>query len=197
MNEGRIVLVDASVLITLAEIDRIPALVGVRGTLVVPESVENEITREPAACTLSQRVRSGDINVREVPGGPLSRAAIHLGKDDSASQERLDEEAAPEGDVGILGLALLRDHNRAIHGQPVVLTDDKPLRNACKALSIPVSGSIGVLVRAVERGDLDPDDAKAALVAMDEVGARLSASLMRKAERLIDDADGKSNDGST
>lgn len=70
----------------------------------------------------------------------------------------------------------------------VVVTDDRPLRETCKALSIPVSGPTGVLVRAVERGDLTPDDAKDALLAMDEVGARLSASLLRRAERLIDDA---------
>lgn len=72
--------------------------------------------------------------------------------------------------------------------RPVVITDDKPLRQTCKALSILISGSIGVLIRAVERGECTAEDAKQTLYAMDEVGARLSASLVKRAEQLIDDA---------
>ena len=68
------------------------------------------------------------------------------------------------------------------------MTDDKPLRKACKALGVPLSGSIGVLVASVERGILSADDAKEALVAIDEVGARLSASLFRRTDRLIEQA---------
>jgi len=85
------------------------------------------------------------------------------------------------GDVALLTGARLAD-------ECIVITDDKPLRKACKSISIPVSGTIGVLVRAVETGDIDPDAAKETLYAMDEVGARLSASLVKRAERLIDDA---------
>lgn len=44
-----------------------------------------------------------------------------------------------------------------------------------------------MVIAAVERSDLDPLEAKDALVAMDEVGARLSARLLRNAERLIDE----------
>ena len=88
----------------------------------------------------------------------------------------------------MLALALLRDDPERNLDSPVVVTDDKPLREACKALSIPVSGSIGVLVRAVERGDVEAGEAKDTLYAMDEVGARLSASLVKRAEKLIDDA---------
>lgn len=49
-----------------------------------------------------------------------------------------------------------------------------------------MAGTIGVLIRAVERGDLTPDQARDSLYALDEVGARLSASLVRTAERHID-----------
>jgi predicted nucleic acid-binding protein len=103
----------------------------------------------------------------------LDAATDHLGR--SAADEE------PDGDVALLARALDR-------ADPVVLTDDVPLRTACKALSIPVSGPIGVLIRAVERGAIGPETAKERLVAMDRVGARLSASLLRRAERLIDGA---------
>jgi len=49
-----------------------------------------------------------------------------------------------------------------------------------------LSGSVGVLVRAVERGDIEQKEAKQKLYAMDEVGARSSASSVRKAERMTD-----------
>lgn len=74
---------------------------------------------------------------------------------------------------------------------PVLVSDDEPLRNGCKALSVPVSGSIGVLIRSVERGDLSAEAARDSLYAMDAVGARLSASLIRRAERLIGEAAGE------
>ena len=85
------------------------------------------------------------------------------------------------GDVALFAQALVAD-------DPILVTDDKPLRKTCKALGVPISGSIGVVIGAVERGDLEPEVAKDALVSMDEVGARLSARLLRKAERLIDEA---------
>ena len=189
MSEERTVLVDASVFIRLAELNQIPSLVGVRGRIVVPEQVQNEITSSVAQEALSARV-DDSIEVVEIAGlGPLQTAASHLGKDLSTEDTRGQRHRTVEGDIALLGIALLREEPAAeAYSEVLVLTDDKPLRKTCKTLSIPVSGSIGVLVRAVERGDLDPEDAKTALEAMDEVGARLSASLLRRAERLIDNA---------
>ena len=88
----------------------------------------------------------------------------------------------PRGGTALLALA--SDVDGA-----VVVTDDEPLRNACKAVGVPLSGSLGVVVASVEKGTLEADEAKRLLVSMDEVGARLSARLLRKAESLIDEAD--------
>jgi predicted nucleic acid-binding protein len=85
------------------------------------------------------------------------------------------------GDIALLASAL--------ESSPVVVvTDDKPVRRACRALGVPLSGSIGVVIAAVERGDMERNEAKDTLVAMDEIGARLSARLLRRAERLVDAA---------
>lgn len=168
----RTVLVDASVLITLADTGSVDLLAGLDGSIVVPDLVRQEITSDPAAKTLSDAIADGCVTCpQSVPDTAVEEAASHLG--------RSDEEL--RGDAALLAHAL-------VAGDSVVITDDKPLRQTCKALSIPVSGSIGVPVRAVERGDIDPADATDTLYAMDEVGARFSASLVRKAERLIDDA---------
>lgn len=172
-GDDRRVLLDASAFITLAAIDAVDLLDGLRGTLVVPESVADEIRQDPGASALESAVRDGRIERHALPSeGALDAARHHLGSPD------------PEptgGDVALLASAL--------ESSPVVVvTDDKPVRQACKALGVPLSGSIGVVIAAVERGDLDPDTAKDSMVAMDEIGARLSARLLRRAERLIDAA---------
>lgn len=89
--------------------------------------------------------------------------------------------ADSSGDIALLADALTVPDS-------VVVTDDDPLRKTCKAPSIPIAGTTGVLVRAVERGELDEQRAKDVLYAMDEVGARSSVSLVDRAERLIEEA---------
>lgn len=175
-GDERTVLVDASVFITLAEVGLLDQLRSLSGDVVLPTAVQREITDDPAETALERAmtVEARWIRVDDSPDETtLERAAAHL--------DRQSTESGPSGDVALLAHAM-------VVAEPVVVTDDKPLRKGCRALSVPVSGSIGVLVRAVERGDIDADEAKENLYAMDEVGARLSASLVRRAERLIDDA---------
>jgi predicted nucleic acid-binding protein len=175
MSDRRTLLVDASVFITLGEVDETDLMYGLEGRVVVPAAVRAEVTQDPAASELEAAIDRDDVTVLDTAEATaeLDAATDHLGR--SAADEETD------GDVALLARALDR-------ADPVVLTDDKPLRTACKALSIPVSGTIGVLIRAVERGAIGPETAKERLVAMDQVGARLSASLLRRAERLIDGA---------
>lgn len=120
-------------------------------------------------------VTDGDVaRATGVENERLRRAASHLG------YGPIDD--GWNGDVALLAFGLGAEDG-------VVVTDDKPLRKACKALGVDLSGSIGVFVATVEHGVLAADDAKDALEAMDAVGARLNASLFRHAERLIDEAD--------
>lgn len=178
MRDERVLLVDASVIITLARIDAFGLLDSLEGGVVVPQTVVEEVDSEPAQSTLAGALGSwiGAVDaLDECSGEDRTTARTQLGHD--------DEQAS--GDLALLTYALHRSDRPT-----VVVTDDKPLRQTCKALSIPVSGSIGVLIRAVERDALAPGDAKDKLLAMDEVGARLSASLLRRAEQLIDDASG-------
>lgn len=173
--------VDASAFITLAEIGREGLLLELDGEVVVPQAVADEIRDDPAASALDAGADTGELRIVDSDGVQatgegnerLERAAAHLG------YGPIDD--GWNGDVALLALGLGTD-------AAVVVTDDGPLRQACKALGVTVSGSIGVLVAAVRRDDLAPEEAKDALVAMDGTGARLSASLVRRAERLIDDA---------
>jgi len=186
-SDERLVLVDASVFITLARIDAIDPLLNVEGTLVVPTAVEAEITSQPANRALLAAKSNGSVRTVDATDR-IADAARYLGKAHQEDDRSEHDTERIGGDLALVALALHRGDVGADTPGTVVVTDDKPLRKTCKALSIPISGSIGVLVRAVERGDLDPETATEKLYAMDEVGARLSATLVRKAERLIDEA---------
>jgi predicted nucleic acid-binding protein len=170
----RTVLVDASVFISLAATHSVGLLVGLEGGLVIPAAVAEEITDEPATGALASLRDAGDVRIVEA-SERTADAQTYLG---------VEEASNTSGDAALLSVALDR-------ASTVLVSDDKPLRKTCKALSIPVSGSIGVLIRAVERGDIGAEEANDKLYAMDEVGARLSASLVRKAERLIEEAAGE------
>lgn len=179
-GQEKVILVDASVFITLSNVDCAEILRDLEGEIYIPVSVISEIRSPPAERFVEEAVNTWAhsdpiLKNRTVLDELDERVA------DAASRLGADEEDEFGGDIALLAAAMGL-------GDVVVVTDDKPLRKTCKALSIPVSGSIGVLVRAVERGDLEADVAKDKLYAMDEVGARLSASLIRRAEKMITEA---------
>lgn len=188
----RTVLVDASALLTLAGVGRMDLLWDLRGEPFVPTAVANEVRSEPAASRLNAAEGRGDVSIGDSGGrirpqddedtfAVYQEAGAHLGKDLRKVELSGEVSARIEGDTALLSLCLAL-------ANPVLVSDDKPLRNVCKALSVPVSGSIGALIRAVERGDLSAEAGRNSLHAMDAVGARLSASLIRRAERLIEEA---------
>ncbi|MDZ7687249.1 MAG: hypothetical protein U5J64_00760 [Halobacteriales archaeon] len=166
---SRKLLVDASVFITLAEINATHLLYELDGEVIISERVADEIEDEPARSRLEEE--AGDrLTFESAEEKNVEWASKMLGRD-----------GEPQGDTAILALA-------TEHDDAVVVTDDKPLRNVCKTVGVSLSGSIGVVVASVEKGTLEAEEAKRLLVSMDEVGARMSASLLRKAERLIDEA---------
>lgn len=138
MNKGdRLLLVDASVFITLSRVGAVELLSLLRGDVVVPDPVKDEITSSPADEWLEAGVYNGWIEQQSqflMEDAELARN--YLGY----SENELD------GDVALLACAL-----------------------------------------GVESGEISPNEAKEKVYAMDEVGARLSASLVKRAEKLIDD----------
>jgi predicted nucleic acid-binding protein len=176
----RRVVLDASAAITLVAVDAHGYLHAVDGALVVPGAVADEIREDPAAGALADALADDTVERVTVPdavaAATLADARRHLGREDDAVT----------GDVAVLALALHEARDDV--DDPVALTDDRPLRRTCSALGVPRSGSIGVVVHAVESGRLGAEEAKEVVAAMDDVGAHLGAGLLREAEQLIDEA---------
>jgi len=107
-------LVDASVFITLAEIDEVRLLDSLEGDVVVPKMVADEIQDEPAQ-TVLEKARGDRIEVEKADKERVEESMRKLGRG-----------GEPRGDAALLALA-------SVYEEPVVVTDDKPLRDTCKA----------------------------------------------------------------
>ena len=101
------ILVDASVFITLAEIDYVSLLDALDGGIVVPRAVADEISDEPAASHFD--AASEDwlqiVDAVEVAGSEsVAHAASHLGHDLREGTTDDGELGDFEGDVALLAL---------------------------------------------------------------------------------------------
>lgn len=164
--------VDSTVLIALGRAGELGLLHHAPGDPVVLPATMDEVETEPEATNLDRFVDQHDADVEMPADATLSRATDVLG------QETVD------GDATIVAAVL--DHV-ASDEQVLVLTDDARIRDVASGLGASVSGTLGVLVYAVEEG-LEVEQAKRLLGRIDDDGFHLTGTLRTRAERMIDEA---------
>lgn len=166
--------IDATVLIALGQIDGLERLSVLTPTPVVLPSVRSEVTSEPARTAVARAVEADVLTLAtEPPSEPIDRAAAILADPEDSADTRFIAAV----------LADLED------GEAVaVVSDDRRLRTVAGGLGATVTGSIGVVVRAVDRG-LDPEDGEASVRDLDQHGLHMTAELRERAYELIDASD--------
>lgn len=164
---------DATTLIALGTVGELDLLTRLSGDLVVPSQVRAEVTTEPAATNLDRFIAGDEVMVEaESDEDRLSQAMTVLG------------EETENGDVHIVAAVLAA----TAEDRPVgVVSDDRRVRTTAQGLGATVTGTVGVVVRAVEEG-LDPASAKALVERIDSHGLHMTASLREKAYTLIEEA---------
>lgn len=176
-------LIDADVFIRLAEVGGVELLDSLPGDVWLPVPVDQEITGHPPATAVETAVSTGWVGIAAPPPAQsIQQAAQYLGRDLTTGTYH--------GDVLLLAHALAGPDT-------LVLTDDRPLRDACRRLSVPVAGSVGLVVWAVQAGALDPGTGTATLHALDTVGPQLTPAIRRRAEQLIGGAPAEPATGSS
>jgi len=170
-----VVLVDATTLIALGSVGRVDLLENFDGRILVPQRVAAGVTTEPADTNADAFLADDQRwHADELPASYRDRALELLGDDD------------PTGDSATV--AALRRFQNA--GQSVaVVSDDRRVRTVAKGLGATVTGTVGVVVRAVHEG-MDAADAKNLIRDIDSHGLHVTGELREKAFALIDDAAG-------
>lgn len=170
-----VVLVDATTLIALGSVGEVELLANFDGNLLVPEFVDEEVTTEPASTNVEAFFEDNSRRViDDVPESVESRARDLLGDD------------GDNGDVQIVAGVL---HRQNTHQSVAVVSDDRRVRTVTRGLGATVSGTVGVVVRAVHEG-MDPETAKDIVRDIDSHGLHMTGELREKAYELIDEAAG-------
>ncbi|KAB1197094.1 MULTISPECIES: hypothetical protein [Haloferax] len=166
--------VDASTLIALGTVGELELLLNFDGNVVVPTAVLEEVTTEPARANVDSLLEREDAR--------RSGDRDSFSKYREKAQQILGEES-PSGDVVLIETVLWK---RDIDTEIAIVSDDRRVRTVAEGLGATVTGTVGVVVRAVHEG-LDPSEAKDLIRRIDSRGLHMTGELRETAYRLIDE----------
>lgn len=167
------IFLDATTLIAFGTIGELKHLTDFTGELVVLPAVQSEITTEPAQTNLTRFIDQYAVETTE----PAVQGRVQQAKEVLGEEEQ-------NGDVSLIAAILAYTADDLPVG---VVSDDRRVRTTARGLGATVTGTIGVIVRAVEEG-LDRKEAYTLVRRVDSHGLHMTASLREKAYSLIDDA---------
>lgn len=171
------VFVDATTLIALGQIGEVRLLGSLDGKIEVLETVRSEIATEPARANI-QRLCESEIVVDE----PL------IGGGEAMYEEAAEilEEPERNGDVAIIANVLTAV--RLLDRDVGVVSDDKRVRAVADGLGATVTGTIGIIVRAVEERGMTPKEGQDLVRRVDSHGLHMTGELREKAYELVEEA---------
>jgi len=167
------IFLDATTLIALGTIGELEHLTSFAGNLVVLPAVENEVTTEPAQTNSGRFIEQYGVETTDpVVDDYLQHAKKVLGEEEK------------NGDVYLIGAVL---GYTAADLSVGIVSDDRRVRTTARGLGAVATGTVGVVVRAVE-GGLDREEAYELVDRIDSHGLHMTGSLREKAYSLIDEA---------
>ena len=167
------IFLDATTLIALGTIGELKQLTSFTGELVILPAVKNEVTTEPAQTNLNRFIDQYAVETTD----PAAQDRVQQAKAVLGENEQ-------NGDVSLIA-AVLAD---TAADRPVgVVSDDQRVRTTARGLGATVTGTVGVIIRAVEDG-LDREEAYTLVRRIDSHGLHMTGELRDKAYSLIDTA---------
>jgi len=171
------VLVDATTLIALGQIGELDLLSCLSEELVVPDPVRAEVSTEPARTNLEKVADS----TQQCEWDWSSQRNMLV-----ARAKQILNEDAENGDVLIVASVLRATDVE--DGTVGVVSDDRRVRTVADGLGATVTGTVGVVVRAVEERDLSAETGKELVRRVDSHGLHMTGELREKAYELVEDA---------
>ena len=167
------IFLDATTLIALGTIGELKQLTSFTGERVILPTVQNEVTTEPAQTNLRRFIDQYAVETTD----PAAQDRVQQAKAVLGENEQ-------NGDVSLIA-AVLAD---TAADRPVgVVSDDQRVRTTARGLGATVTGTVGVIIRAVEDG-LDREEAYTLVRRIDSHGLHMTGELRDKAYSLIDTA---------
>ncbi|MCX2819053.1 hypothetical protein EGH25_06775 [Haladaptatus sp. F3-133] len=164
------VYVDATTIIALGSVGELQLLRNFDGEVTVPPAVRDEVTTEPARTNLVNFVDSDEVRTElTTSNGSLREAREVLNEDEE------------NGDVQIVACVLEQE-------DVAVLSDDRRVRTVSEGFGATVTGTVGVVVRAVREG-MSSEEAKDVVRRVDQHGLHMTAELREKAYELVERED--------
>lgn len=167
-----VVLLGATTLIALGSIGELDLLANFDGDLLIPEAVAAEVTTEPASTNLDRFLDRDDVHLHHTP---RDHDAV-----DAASQILDVDTIGGDGEL-IAGVLAFDDETVG------VVSDDRRVRTISEGLGATVTGTNGVIVRAVH-GGTPVDDGKELVRRVDSHGLHLTGELRETAYALVEEA---------
>ncbi|TQQ81226.1 hypothetical protein EGH24_08840 [Halonotius terrestris] len=166
------VYLDATTLIALGSVDALDLLTVLDREVVILERISNEVTTEPARTALRRFREEADLrSATAVDENAIEQAQTMLG------------EPERNGDVELVAGVLAHDDDDI-----AVVSDDQRVRTMARTLGATVTGTVGIVVRAVASGRLAAEEAKDLIRRLDSHGLHMTGELRERADELIDDA---------
>jgi len=152
-------IVDSTVLISLAKLGKIEWV----NNCIIPDKVSKEITNEPAKSALLT------IKFKErIPSEKSKKKSLNILGDKIET-----------GDSDIIALLIESPSS-------VIDTDDKRLRNVCRALGGKVTGTLGLLINSVKKQIISKDVALELVNKLNKIGFRMSLELYKAVKKKIE-----------
>jgi predicted nucleic acid-binding protein len=156
----------------LGNVGELELLTNFEGRVVVLDAVRQEVTSSSASVEADRLLGQNSVTRAAHEGAHVPSAADLLGDDEL------------NGDVAIV-TAILRAKER--NESVAVVSDDRRVRTVAESLGATVTGTIGVVVRAVHEG-MHPSEAKELVRRLDSQGLHMTGELRETASRLVDEA---------
>lgn len=165
------ILVDATTLIALGTVGEPQLLVRFDRGIVICPAVRAEVTTEPARTSVDRFLETAPVRTAAPDDESVERALALLG------------DGEPSGDAHLVASILQRSGGASV----VLVSDDRRLRELALGLDAQVTGTVGVLVRAVHAG-LEASTAKDLVRRLDGHGIHMTGELRERADELIEEA---------
>ncbi len=155
-----IVVSDTTPLITLMKISKLSLLKDLFGEVLIPGAVYEEVTSNEGFKEEAEIIINSDF-VKVVSVSDKERVRLI--------------QRVTGLDLGETEAIVLADESKA----DVLLMDEMKGRQVAKNMSLPLAGSIGVLIGALEKGLINPDEIERAVVTLKNSNRRISEELLQ------------------